>query len=157
MLEKLKYYKLLIGLGVFSQKALNLIKNKNFKNYLFVYFKVFLYISWDKFLLCLNKAFFLIANSNNILNFAYLFIDFKKTNVFLLDKFYNNLKLSTCFYVYDWTYGILSNFLTIYLPSYSYKCLELPVLVFLLDLIDQQYMVANELKKKIIKYRFSWN
>jgi len=79
---------------------------------------------------------------------CFLFIDLKKTNLFFLNQFYRLLNHLSSFVIYDWAYGILTNFFFTELKTYTYNTNKLPSLVFLLALCDQQKVVCNELSRK---------
>jgi len=68
--------------------------------------------------------------------------------LFFLTRFYILLTHIASFIVYDWAYGIISNFFLIELKDYVYNSNKLPSLVFLLALFNQQKIICNELSKK---------
>lgn len=145
--KKIFFYKKLLSLGFFKTK-LNIKSNNKFKN--LVSFKsnssFFFLLSFavNKF----KKLVFLlmpIINKNPI----FLFIDFNKFNMFSLSNYWN--LIFSCYknyIIYDWAYGVLSNFFEIELEEYTFTSSKLPNIVFLLNLIDQERMVCTELRNR---------
>lgn len=150
MVKKLKYYKKLKLLGIFRYLIKNIfISNKKYQNYISFFTDYYLSIIFFKFVFCFNKLINLVFYSNFYLfKFFYLFIDLKLTNLFCQSSVYSLLKTSKFYCIYDWTYGVLSNFFGIHLSEYLYQCQQMPVLIFLLELFDQYNIIINELKKR---------
>jgi len=139
----------LISLGFFKTKLCT-FKDTKYKNFLSLKIKnVYFYFLED---LILGIYYIIpILLSINLKKNIFLFIDLKKTNLLFLNKFYILLNSLVSFLIYDWAYGLLTNFYIIELDTYSYKSNKMPSLVFLLSLVDLQRMICKELKKKSFK------
>lgn len=142
--NKLKYYKKLSSLGVFSTGK-SLTSNLIYKNYLSSSFKSIYYIASQKLIKSFLDLMPVIKFINN-LNYVYLFIDLKKTNVSSSNELYKILNKFNSFVIYDWAFGIISNFYNIELENYTYSSDTLPTITFLLNLSGQYEVILNELK-----------
>lgn len=103
------------------------------------------------YLSILNYGLFYILPLILVMNLkknCFLFIDLKKTNFFFFNKLYKIFKYTLSFLVYDWTYGVITNFFAIELNTYDYRSNKLPLLVFLLALFEQRSVIYNELNRK---------
>jgi len=143
--KRIKYYKFLTSLGFF----------KNIGFYEQVGYKKFLWIKQHNYSLnylnILNYGLFYIIPllvTIQIKKNCFLFIDLNKTNFFFFNKLYKLFKYTLSFLIYDWTYGLITNFFVIELNSYDYRSNNLPVLVFLLALFEQRSIIYNELNRK---------
>lgn len=145
--KRLKYFRRLKSLGFFRQKK------KDFENVQHLNL-----VLWknNNFFLSLKTISFGLSNilpiliSLNIIKSCFLFIDLKKTNLFFLNNFYRLISYLTAFIIYDWGYGIISNFFSIELEFYTYTANKYPSLAFVLSTLKQQKLICNELNKKNI-------
>jgi len=144
--KRLRYYKFLICIGFFRSK-LKEYEYNTYINYLAIKRKQQAIYYIDTVFTGLYHILPLIF-SIFIKKSCFLFIDLKKTNLFFLTRFYILLTHIASFIVYDWAYGIISNFFLIELKDYVYNSNKLPSLVFLLALFNQQKIICNELSKK---------
>ena len=144
--KRLKYFKSLISLGFFKHKAdkFELVEHKN---HLALKYKNFGIYSFQILSFGLHQILPLIFSVVFLKN-CFLFIDLKKTNMLFLNTLYNIISSTFSFIIYDWAYGIITNFFSIELLNYTYKTVNLPTLSFLLNVSNQQFMVCKELTKK---------
>ena len=144
--KRVKYFKALISLGFFKNKV-DKFELVGYNNYLAFKYKNFGIYYFQ--ILSFGLHYILpIVSSVIFLKNCFLFIDLKKTNLFFLNKLYKIFNSTFSFIIYDWAYGIITNFFSIELLEYTYKSIHLPTLVFLLELLDQQYMICRELYNK---------
>lgn len=144
--KRLKYYKFLVRMGFFKSRV---------KSYEYNTYTNFLAIKQKRYAFYFINSIFVgvyrilpIILSIFIKKSCFLFIDLKKTNLFFLSRFYRILNHLSSFVIYDWAYGILTNFFQMELEVYTYTTNKLPSLVFLLALLNQQQVICNELSKK---------
>jgi hypothetical protein len=144
--KRLKYYKFLIGIGFFKSEV-NSYEYSTYTNFLAVRHKHYAFQIIDSVFLGIYRI-LPIMFSVILKKSCFLFIDLKKTNVFFISRFYTILNHLPSFVIYDWTYGILTNFFRIELKLYTYSTNSLPSLSFLLAMFKNQKVICNELSRK---------
>jgi len=144
--KRIKYFKKLRSLGFFKNKV-SKFELIGYNNYLVLNYKNCIVYNIQILAFCLHLIVPLIASVFLFKN-CFLFIDLKKTNLFFLNRLFKILNSTFSFIIYDWAYGIITNFFSIELLHYTYKSVDLPTLVFLLELLNQQHMICLELAKK---------
>lgn len=144
--KRVKYFRSLLSLGFFKNKV-SKFELVGYNNYLALYYKNNDIYNFQILSLGLHYIAPLIFSIFYFKN-CFLFIDLKKTNLFFLNRLFKIFNTTFSFIIYDWAYGIITNFFSIELVRYTYKSVYLPTLVFLLELLDQQRMICIELTKK---------
>jgi len=144
--KRIRYFKKLISLGFFKNKV-SKFELIGYNNYLALNHKDFSVYNFQILSFGLHLIIPLIASVIFLKN-CFLFIDLKKTNLFFLNRLFKILNSTFSYIIYDWAYGIITNFFSIELIAYTYKSVALPTIVFMLELLNQQRMVCMELTKK---------
>lgn len=144
--KRVKYFKALFSLGFFTNRVLK-SELIGYNNYLSLRYKNNEIYTFQVLAFGLHYIVPLVSSVFYLKN-CFLFIDLKKTNLFFLNKLFNFFNFTYSFIIYDWAYGIITNFFSIELLKYTYRSINLPTLVFLLELLDQQRMISIELSKK---------
>lgn len=83
-------------------------------------------------------------------NYVFTFIDFGNKGLGFLELTLDILKSSYSYVIYDWSYGIISNFRSIFLNTHSLSSNTLPTVAFLFNMDCQEHLVNVELKNRCV-------
>lgn len=144
-LKRLKCYRILSSLGFFLTSNSHMYDY--FTNYLFVKTKTKLVYDFNVLVSSFHSIIPIVL-SIYTKEYCSLFIDLQKTNIFNLNAVYKLVFCSFSFVIYDWAYGIITNFFRIHLKEYCYKTNILPSIVFLLFLNEQERILCAEFRQK---------
>jgi hypothetical protein len=145
---KFLLFKKLSIIGLFKIKNLEIFSENSAYNTHVSYFdKKICSISMGVIFDCMNKLYPLI-NLLLLKKSVFLFINIDKNqNGFLTKIFYSLLKKIRAYCVYDWGYGLLTNYTRTYYEFFLEKKEELykfPDIIFLLRILEKQQYVMTE-------------
>lgn len=145
----LNSYTHLIGLGFFQTKVSSFNQSLLFMNVLFLQHNAFYWYEFKSIFLSLYQLIPLIKRWTS-LKYIFTFIDFSNLCLSFLELTLDLLKTSYSYIIYDWSYGIISNFRSLRLKAFSYASTALPSIAILLHMYKQEKLVSIELKRRLI-------
>jgi len=145
----LNSYTHLVGLGFFQTKVCSKNKKLVFMNVLFLQNNLFYWYDFKTILLSIYQLIPLIKRWTS-LKYIFTFIDFSNLCLSFLELTLDLLKTSYSYIIYDWSYGIISNFRAIRLKTFSYASTALPNIAFLLHMYKRENLVSIELKNRLV-------